>query len=296
MIAGIETGGTKIVCAVADADAPTEIVETVTIPTSDPETSYLAIRELLGRHEVEAVGLASFGPVDVVPESANYGTVLASPKRGWPGFDQRAALADIVAAPLTVVSDVTGSAIGELRHGAGIGFGSIAYVTVGTGVGVGAIVAGSPVQGLGHPELGHVLVRRHPDDDFAGVCPFHGDCLEGLAAGPAVEARWGSPGSALSGEMLASAVELGAWYVAQLMMTITLSLCPERIILGGGVAKTPGLMRRVRELTAVLLNGYLQDHPAADPDSDFIVPPGLGDRAGVIGALELAAGALAPRG
>ncbi|MGO3885175.1 MAG: ROK family protein [Mycetocola sp.] len=292
MIAGIETGGTKIVCGVAERTSPADIIASITIPTGSPADNYAELTAMLGEYPIEAVGLASFGPVDVVPLSPSYGTILASPKPGWPGFDQRAALGALGEIPLSVVSDVTGAAIGEHRHGAGIGRGSLAYVTVGTGVGVGAIVGGRPIQGLGHPELGHILVRRHPDDSFAGVCPFHGDCLEGLASGPAVTARWGRPGTEL-GEDRAAAIEFSAYYIAQLMMTITLSLCPERIVLGGGVAKTPGLADRVRELTASLLNGYLLDHPAADATSAFIVAPGCGDQAGVIGALELAADALA---
>lgn len=292
MIAGIETGGTKIVCAVAEAHSPSVIVDAITIPTEDPQRSYERLGELLSRHPIESIGLASFGPVEVRADSERYGSVLASPKPGWSGFDQRAALAAITDAPITVVSDVTGAAVGEFRHGAAQGHGSLAYVTAGTGVGVGALVEGRAVQGLGHPELGHILVRRHRDDDFTGACPFHGDCLEGLAAGPAVQQRWGRAGAEL-GDDTAAAVELGAWYLAQLMMTITLSLCPERIVLGGGVAKMPGLLPLVRARSAELMNGYLLDHPIADVDSGFIVQPGLGDRAGVVGALELAADQLA---
>lgn len=290
-VAGIETGGTKVFCAVSPADNPHEIVDSLRVDTRDPESTLGDIADFLGRHHVRtpirAVGVASFGPVDTNPASPHYGSVTTTPKPGWAFTDLRRALAGLDPVPVSFVTDVTGSLLGERARGALQGLDDAAYVTVGTGVGAGVMVHGELVTGQGTPELGHILVRRDADDPFAGRCPFHGDCLEGLVSGPAVQDRWGRPARD------AAEVELLAGYVAQLCLTLTLSVAPRRIVVGGGVSKTPGLLPAARRRLASLVGGYLgSTHPAEDPEGDYIVPPALGDLSGVHGALDLAASLL----
>lgn len=291
MIAGIETGGTKIICAVADPADPGTLVDQVRIDTTSPALTLSAVRDFLSSHAVEgrfdAVGIASFGPVEVDAASPRFGRITSTPKPGWQDTDLIEHLGLAPGTPVRLVSDVTGAALGEQRFGAGRGVEDLAYVTVGTGVGAGLVVSGAPFSLRSHPELGHLLVRRHPDDAFAGVCPFHGDCLEGLASGPSVTARWGRPGTEL-GPLLPRAVELSSYYIAQLLATVTYATAPQRIVAGGGVLKTPGLLDAVREQLALLVGGALADHPSTDPGSGYVVPPVLGDESGVRGALSLA--------
>lgn len=290
MIVGIETGGTKVVCALAAA--PREVIEVQTIPTTTPVQTIHRLTDTLTRWRasapLDAVGLGAFGPIDLDPSSARFGTIGATPKPGWENTGLVAPVRAAAGCPVGVETDVTAAAIGEHRWGAGVGLADLGYVTVGTGVGVGAIVAGSPLHGTGHPEAGHLTVRRHPQDDFAGVCLMHGDCLEGLACGPAIAQRWGGTADHL-GELLPAAVEVEAYYLAQLTTALLYVLSPARLVLGGGVMALPGLLDAVRRATAGLLRGALGDHPAADPSSGFLTRPALGDRAGVIGALTIAA-------
>lgn len=287
LIAGVETGGTKIVAAVARVDDPGRIVDEIELPTTTPDEVAAHVRSFLERHErIAHAGIAAFGPVDIDPGSPTFGTVSATPKPGWAG----APLADLVGGrPHTIVSDVTGAALGEYALGASSGILDSAYITVGTGVGVGALVGGHPFSDTAHPELGHIAMRRHPDDDFAGVCPFHeGDCVEGLAAGPAIAERWGRPTREL-GDLLERAVEMEAHYLGQLIATVTYAYRPQRIVIGGGAMKIPGLLEAVRDASVREIRGALgAEHPSNRPDT-YLVPPGLGDRAGVIGALHLAA-------
>lgn len=291
LLAGVETGGTKIVCGVADPASPGRLIDRVEIPTTTPADSGRAVRAFLDRWDasdgIAAVGVASFGPLDLDPASPDYATIVSTPKPGWSGTR----IAELVGAgdsrSFALVSDVTGSALGEADLGAGQGLIDLAYVTVGTGIGVGAIIDGVPVSATGHPEMGHLLVRRHPDDDFGGVCPFHGDCLEGLASGPALEARWGRPGDQLD-DLAEEAVRFEAFYIGQLLATIVYSLVPQRVVIGGGVMKIPGLLGQSRAAMRAQIAGYLgDDHRSSRPD-DFVVSPALGDLAGVIGALVLA--------
>ncbi len=287
LIAGVETGGTKIVAAVARLDDPGHIVDEIEIPTTSPDQVGAQVRAFLEGHApIAHTGIAAFGPVDIDPGSPAFGTVTATPKPGWAG----APLADLVGGrPHTIVSDVTGAALGEHALGASSGILDSAYITIGTGVGVGALVGGRPFSDTAHPELGHNAMRRHPDDDFAGLCPFHrGDCVEGLAAGPAIAERWGRPTREL-GDLLERAVDLEAHYLAQLIATVTYAYRPQRIVIGGGAMKIPGLLDAVREASVREIRGALgAEHPSNRPDA-YLVPPGLGDRAGVIGALHLAA-------
>lgn len=292
MIVGIETGGTKVVCAAARPEAPDELLLTRRFPTTGPDETIGRVTDFItdaGVDEpVEAVGVASFGPVDADPSSPRFGWITTTPKQGWAHIDLLGRVTP-PGVPAAFVSDVLGAAVGELRYGAGRGAGSLAYATIGTGVGVGIVVDGRPIGGAGWPEVGHLLVRRHPSDTFAGNCPYHGDCLEGLAAGPAVLERWGVDASSFPPELHDEAFAILASYIAQMAYTVALTVGAERIVLGGGVMLAPGLLDETRAVLPRLARGY---GPAslvsADPD-DVLVAPGIPDSPGVVGALALAA-------
>ena len=285
---GIELGGTK--CAMMLATGPDDIRAEARIETVDPHRTMDAIDDLLrqwrARHGFEAVGVASFGPLDLDPRSPTHGCVVSTPKPGWSGFDILRRL-HCWAVPVGFDTDVNGSAMAEGRWGAAQGLGSFAYVTVGTGIGVGSIVEGRAVRGLGHSEAGHLRIPRPPGAAFAGVCPYHGDCVEGLASGPAVLAYAGLPAEQLSRADAAWDVVVSA--LAALCHNLVLTTAPERILLGGGLGMgQPHLLPRIRAALLASLNGYgVADRIAAGIE-DFIVQPGLGHRAGPLGALALA--------
>lgn len=288
MIAGIETGGTKVICAVAADDSPHTLVDVIEMPTTTPTEVGQNIRAFLERWEGEerlTVGLASFGPLDLDRHSPTFASITATTKPGWSGTALRPLVGE--GRDIVLVSDVTGAAIGEGQLGAARGVEAAAYVTVGTGVGVGAVVGGRPMSASSHPEMGHISIRRHPDDSFQGVCPFHGACIEGLASGPAMAKRWGKSTHDLGGSR-AAAVELEAYYLGQLLATVSYALVPQRVILGGGVLKIPGMLDAARLATHREINGALgPQHPTGA--ANYIEAPELGDLAGVHGALHLAA-------
>lgn len=291
MIAGIETGGTKVVCAVAEH--PGAILRQATIPTCDPETTLDQIgaflEDAIDGDELEAIGLGTFGPVDLDPQSPTHGMLGRTPKAGWTGIRLKDRLETAFGVPVAIDTDVNASALAESRWGAAQGVDPVVYVTVGTGVGVGGVSGGCTLRGHGggHPELGHLLVRRHPEDSFEGNCSFHSDCLEGMAAGPALEQRWGQ--HALRNPGLDPLIaDLTGYYLAQLVVAITYGLMPGCVVLGGGVSAVPELYPRIREHVSTLVAGYLDGHPSGDPESDYIRPPGLDGGAGVLGALALA--------
>ncbi len=299
-VAAIEAGGTKVIAALFDAGGTA--LERARIATRDPIATLAEVRDFLAaaqaRHgAAQAAGLASFGPVALDPRAADYAHLRATPKAGWAGTDLRAMLpSDLRDAPFGIDTDVNAAALAEQREGAGRGCASLAYVTVGTGIGVGLVLDGHAVHGALHPEAGHLWPRRAADDGFAGVCPFHGDCFEGLASGPAIAARFGASLDALPPDHLAWA-RLGD-ELGQLAAQITLLASPQRIVMGGGVMSQRALFPTLRARTRHWLGGYL-DVPAlrrrddrGDDLDDFIVPPALGDDAGLRGAFELARDAL----
>ncbi|HLU75574.1 MAG TPA: ROK family protein, partial [Nonomuraea sp.] len=236
---------------------------------------------------LRAVGVGSFGPVDLRPDSPAYGHILATPKPGWSYTDVVSPLRMALGVPVGLDTDVNAAALGEWRRGAGRGRETVAYLTVGTGIGLGAVVNGRLLRGLLHPEFGHIRVPRdRARDAFAGSCPFHGDCLEGLASGEAMRQRWGRRAEDLDDPAV---WELEAGYLAHAVVNLTYVLSPERIVIGGGVAKRPGLLSRVRARAFDLAAGYpaapaLTGRAAMD---EYVVGPELGDHSGITGAIEL---------
>lgn len=297
MLAGIETGGTKVVCGVAEASDPTELVMERRFPTTTPGETIAGIVAFLQEADeavgLDAVGLASFGPVNVDPGRARYGWITGTSKSGWANTKLVERVAAQVAFPIGIVSDVSGAALGEQQWGAGRDVGSVAYATFGTGVGVGVVIDGSVLHSNGAPEVGHLLVRRHPLDDHVGSCPFHGDCLEGLAAGPSVLARWGSDASHLAPRVQRDAFEILGFYIAQAVAAVAYTTGVERVVVGGGVLKAPGLLDEARRQLAVVTGGPSAGHPITADPWEFIVPPALGDRSGVLGAVAVAAALVA---
>ena len=277
----IEAGGTKFVLAVGTS--PRDIEARHTIPTGNPsDTLCEAAHWFAQMGPLSAIGIATFGPAVVDPENPEWGKIGNTPKLGWAGCDVAGFFAEKFAIPIAFDTDVNGAAIGEQQYGAGIDAGSLAYVTVGTGIGGGLVLNGEPVHGAAHPEMGHIFPRR-PDaaNDFAGICPAHGDGLEGLASGPAIAARWGVSLSDLPADHEAHAII--ADYLAQLCHAIYAMVAAEVIVLGGGVLDTPGLLKRVCERFGELDDGYL---PNASPDR--IVAPALSPDSGISGAIMLA--------
>jgi fructokinase len=286
---GIEAGGTKFVCAIGTG--PDDLRAEVRFATTTPqETIGRAIQFLQQHHAkepLEAIGIASFGPVDPDPASPTFGTITSTPKPGWAHTDLAGPVRRALGVPVGFDTDVNGAALGEHRWGAARGLDTFIYLTVGTGIGGGGMVSGQLIHGLIHPEMGHVRIPHDWDrDPYPGVCPFHGDCLEGLATGPALEARWGQPAETLPPDHPAWPLE--AEYLALGLVNFICTLSPQRIILGGGVMQQPHPFPLVRRRVRELLNGYLQAPIILDRIEEYIVPPGLGNRAGVLGAIALA--------
>jgi fructokinase len=284
---GIEAGGTKFVCAVGRG--PGDMVAETRFPTTTPaETLAQAVAFFEEyRGALAAVGIGSFGPVDPDPASPTYGYITATPKPHWSHTDVAGAVRRTLGVPVGFDTDVNGAALGEYRWGAAQGLHTFIYLTVGTGIGGGAMVNGRLLHGLIHPEMGHIrLPRDQQQDPFAGYCPFHSDCLEGLASGPAMKARWGVAAETLPADH--PAWELEAHYLALGLTSFICTLSPQRIILGGGVMSQPGLLVAVRRKVQELLNGYVQAPAITEAIDRYIVPPGLGAQAGVLGAIALA--------
>lgn len=280
MFGGIEAGGTKFVCAVADDNL--KIIARVSIPTTTPNETMKEVLAFFAEYEIKAFGVGSFGPIDINPKSAKYGFITKTPKLVWQDYDFVGALKQQHNVPIAWTTDVNAAAYGELKKGAAIGKESCLYLTVGTGVGGGAVVNQEVLTGFGHPEMGHLLIRPHVDDTFQGNCPFHQNCLEGMAAGPAIEARLGKKGQGIPKDDPSWAMV--ADYLAQALMSYTLTLSPEMIILGGGVMNQQQLFPLIRQKFSEYLAGYV-----STPDLErYIVPCGLVDESGITGCLLLA--------
>ena len=284
MLGGIEAGGTKFVLAVGPS--PDAILARHTIPTRDPETTLAeAAAWFAAQGKITALGIGSFGPVELDPASASWGFITNTPKPGWAHCDVAGYFARAMGVPVGFDTDVNAASLAEYAAAGGTG-GSLAYLTIGTGIGGGLVLDGKPVHGIAHPEIGHIYPRRHPQDlDFAGICPAHGDCLEGLASGPAVIARWGCSLSDLPADHPGHAII--ADYIAQACHMLFASVAVAEVVIGGGVANTPGLVEKVAARARALDNGYLPGGLR-----HRIRPPRLGGDAGITGALMLAEAAL----
>ena len=285
--AGIELGGTKVL--IAFGSDPDDLGALMRIETTNAADTLAKVRTVLDAHQgqFDAIGMASFGPVRLDRSAPDWGQILKTPKPGWAGADLIATLCSGFGLPVALDTDVNGAAMAEGLWGAAQDLGDYAYVTIGTGVGVGMVIDGRPVHGQLHPETGHILVRRDPaKDPFAGACPFHGDCLEGLVSGPAIAARLGHPAE----DLVASDPlwDLVGDYVAQLAMSLSLTTAPKRIIIGGGVGSNPQVLNAARKHLLMRLGGYLTDLDSAETLESFLVPPSLGAQSGVLGAIALA--------
>lgn len=282
-LGALEAGGTKMVCAVGDETG--RIFEQVSIPTETPDTTIPKLLAYFKKQEIDALGIACFGPVELNPEKPAYGCITSTPKLAWRNYNIVRSFADALGCPIGFDTDVNGSVLGEVTFGQAKGKRCVIYLTVGTGVGGGIYIEGKLLHGMMHPEAGHVLIRKRSDDPYAGRCPYHKTCLEGLAAGPAIEERWGAKATALADR--AEVWELEADYIAQALVGYILTLSPEMIILGGGVMHQEQLFPLIREKVQDMLGGYIQAGELEDMEH-YIVPASLHDDQGIMGCLELA--------
>ena len=285
--AAIEAGGTKFRVAIAEER---DVVADTTIPTTTPEETLAASIDFIrSAGPIAAAGIACFGPLDLDPASATYGSITDTPKPHWSNTPVRDRVHHALGVPTAIDVDVGGAAIAEWKWGAGQGTSNLIYLTVGTGIGGGLITAGKVHHGFGHPDMGHVTLERVPGDEYSGHCPFHGACLEGMAAGPAIEDRWGQPGRDLADRD--EVWDLEATYLAQALRSFTYVVAPERIIIGGGVMQRPGLLELVRSKLTDQLNGYATSSISDGELTKYVVAPQFGQDAGLIGAIALAMGA-----
>lgn len=285
LLGGVEAGGTKFVCAIGHP--PDDIHAVERFPTTTPE-------ETIGRtvdffraqpQLPESIGIATFGPADVRRDSETYGFITSTPKTGWSNTDLAGRIARELQRPVAFDTDVNGAAVGEYLWGAGQGTQNLLYLTIGTGVGGGALVNGQPVHGLVHPEMGHLFLPRAEGDDYEGNCPFHGACLEGMVAGPAIQAHWGTPAETLPPDHIAWSFV--AHYLSFAVTNMILILSPERVIMGGGVMQQEHLFPAIHTRVQSHLNGYVRAKELISQIDQYIVPPGLGSSAGVLGAMAL---------
>lgn len=287
-LGAIEAGGTKFVVAIGDELGNVE--KRASFPTTTPKETMEEVYRFFDGSGIEALGIGTFGPIDPDKNSPTYGYITTTPKPHWANYNMLGDLKKRYDIPMGFDTDVNGAALGELQFGAAKGLDSCLYLTFGTGVGGGAIVEGNLVHGLLHPEMGHIRMIRHPQDSYKGRCPYHADCLEGLASGPAIEERWHQKGVDLPADH--EAWNLEAYYVGQAMATFILTLSPKKIILGGGVMKQRQLFPMIRQYTLEFLNGYIQKDELQKNIDEYIVWPQLEDNAGICGALALAKMAL----
>ncbi len=282
---GIEVGGTKIICAVGAG--PADVLAESRFPTTTPGEALAQIIAFFQQYQIAAIGIGSFGPISLNHGAPDYGYITTTPKQGWAHTDLAGTIGQALGVPVGFDTDVNAAALGEWRWGAGQHLDTLLYLTIGTGIGGGGISNGRLMHGLLHPEMGHIRLQRDQQTDpFAGICPYHGDCLEGLASGPAMQARWGAPAESLPAGH--PAWELEAHYLALACVSFMCILSPQRIVLGGGVMSQRHLFPLIQREVLTLLNGYIQVPVVLQHIDTYIVPPGLGSRVGVLGALALA--------
>lgn len=278
----LEAGGTKMVCAVGNEKG--EILDRVSIPTKTPEETMPEMAAYFSDKGIAALGIACFGPIDLNRKSPTYGYITTTPKLAWKNYDICGYFRERLQVPVGFDTDVNGSMLGEATWGCARGLDTAIYITIGTGVGVGVLAGGKLLHGMQHPEGGHILLPVRADDSYGGKCPYHGTCLEGLASGPAIEARWGAPAKELSDRD--EVWDLEAWYIAHALTDYIMILSPQKIILGGGVMHQTQLMSRIRAYVKEMIGGYLVTKELDDLEN-YIVLPSLDDNQGIMGALKL---------
>ena len=283
VIAAVEAGGTKFICGLGNEKG--EIIDKINIPTTTPEETMSKVIEYFKDKKFDVMGVGSFGPIDPVKNSETYGYITKTPKPYWSDYNIIGELKKHFNVPMEFDTDVNGAALAEAWWGAGKGLKNIIYITVGTGIGAGAVVNGTMLQGLTHPEMGHIFLKKHPDDKFQGRCPFHKDCLEGMAAGSAIEDRWGKKGQEMANDD--RVWEMEAYYLAQALVNYILILSPQKIIMGGGVMKQQQLFPLIRKYVQEFLNNYVYKREILEKIDKYIVYPGLGDEAGFTGSIAL---------
>jgi fructokinase len=294
LLAGIEAGGTKFICAIGTSDG--DILVETRFPTSSPDETLTRAADFINEQTpslgpLAAIGIASFGPIDLQCDSEKFGHILNTPKPGWTDTDIVGRLRSTFDVPIGFDTDVNGAALGAWRWGAAQGLETFVYLTIGTGIGGGGLVNGQLMHGLVHPEMGHIpLPKDIENDSFEGVCPFHGDCFEGLASGSAMEKRWGQKAETLPPNH--PAWDLEAHYIALALRSIICVLSPQRIILGGGVMQQPQLFPLIRKRTQDTLNDYIQSPQILEQIDEYIVPIAMAGKAGILGAFVLAERAL----
>jgi len=290
LFGGIEAGGSKFICAVGDVEGNVE--DKLTIKTTTPEETMAQVikyfQNVNSNRTLSAIGIATFGPIDLDCNSPQYSYITTPPKTGWRYFDFLGVMRAKFDIPMGWDTDVNGAALGEYRFGAAQGLNTFIYVTIGTGIGAGGMVGGKLMHGLIHPEMGHMLIPHDViKDKFAGVCPFHGNCLEGLASGPAIQKRWGVK-SAIDLPFDHPAWDLEVEYLATAFANYAMILSPQKIIVGGGVMKRKGLLPKICSRVREILNGYIPHEMILNKTNDYIVAPGLGEESGICGAIALA--------
>lgn len=291
LFGALEAGGTKMVCAIGDENG--NILERVSIPTGTPENTMPPMIEFFKDKGICALGIGCFGPVDLDKKSPTYGYITSTPKLAWTNYPIVAEFEKALGVPVGFDTDVNAAALGEATWGCTRDVENSIYITIGTGVGVGVIANGKPYHGMIHPEGGHILLSRHPEDPMVGSgCPFHENCMEGLAAGPSLEKRWGVKGAELADRP--EVWEMEAWYIGQAITNYIMILSPERIICGGGVMHQPCLLPLIRKEVARQMNGYIKGKGMDDLDN-YIVGVSLNDNQGAMGAVKLAMDALAEK-
>lgn len=279
----LEAGGTKMVLAIGNEHG--EILEQISLPTETPSITVPKIIDYFKQKDIAALGIGSFGPIDLDKKSDTYGYITSTPKLAWTNYDMVGNIKSALSIPIGFDTDVNGSALGEATWGSTKGLASSIYITIGTGVGVGVYQNGGLLHGMLHPEAGHILLSKHPKDTFEGVCPYHPNCLEGLASGPSIEKRWGKKAIELKDN--SSVWEMEAYYLAQAIVNYILTLSPHRIVLGGGVMHQEQLFPLIRKQVAELLGGYIRTSQIQDLDH-YIVPAALNDNQGIMGCIQLA--------
>lgn len=287
LFGALEAGGTKMVCAVGNEEL--EIIDKISIPTEEPEETIRQIAGYFKDKKIASLGVGAFGPIELNSKSDKYGCILDTPKLAWRHYPLRDMLMKELQIPIGLDTDVNAACLGEVTAGRGRGYDPVIYITIGTGIGMGIYVNGGLLHGMLHPEGGHMSVNRHPDDDFSCNCIYHKNCIEGLAAGPSIEKRWGSKGDKLASRD--EVWELESYYIAQVLANCIMLLSPEIIILGGGVMKQTQLFPLIREKVRELIGGYIVTDRMADLDK-YIVPAGLEGDQGIVGCLQLAKSAV----